>query len=165
MFIPPSPMDHLIVQAGEAADYEVEETALRPNGTPYIITSEPAAWVFDREMGLWTQIASSWWTASPLNEHEGRTRNGRSGPSGPLAEIEQKVAAKSRSSPPEDKPKWWDESLSCGHYETRLRAARLLGSKEEYRHWLKEYAKFLGDENFRERAEDLLSELMGPVYQ
>ncbi|KLT43237.1 WD40 repeat-like protein [Cutaneotrichosporon oleaginosum] len=163
-FIPPTSVRHLIPDAA-GGDQQPVETFLRPNGTPVLVTSEPAAWAFDRDIGVWSQIAASWWSASPLNENEGRTRNGRSGPNGPLAEIEAKVTAMRRDAPPDPKPKWWNESMACGHYETRLRGARLLGSKEEYRHWLKEYAKYLADESFRERAEDVLAELMGPIFQ
>lgn len=157
-------MGYLVPEATEG-ELPPVEAFLRPNGTPILVTSEPAAWAFDRDMGVWTQIAAPWWSASPLNENEGRTRNGRSTPSGPLADIEAKVAAKGRGTPPDPKPQWWDESTACGHYETRLHGARLLGSKDEYRHWLKEYAKYLGEEDFRGRAEDVLAELMGPVYQ
>jgi protein HIRA/HIR1 len=163
--IAPSPARHLIPDAADG-DQPPFEIFLRPNGTPVLVTSEPAAWAFDRDLGDFQQIASPWWSASPLNENEGRTRNGgRSGPSGPLAEIEAKVAAMRRDPPPDPKPEWWNETMACGHYDTRLRGARLLGSKDEYRHWLKEYAKYLADESFRERAEDLLAELMGPVFQ
>ncbi|BEI86202.1 hypothetical protein CcaverHIS002_0604890 [Cutaneotrichosporon cavernicola] len=162
-FVPPTPVRHLVPDVAEG-DMPPVEAFLRPNGTPVLVTSEPAAWAFDREMGVWSQIAASWWSASPLNEHEGRTRNGRSVPNGPLAEIEAKVAAMRSVAPPDSKPNWWNESMACGHYETRLRGARLLGSKDEYRHWLKEYAKYLADESFRERAEDVLAELMGPIF-
>ncbi|BEJ17036.1 hypothetical protein CspHIS471_0604370 [Cutaneotrichosporon sp. HIS471] len=162
-FVPPTPVRHLIPDVAEG-DMPPVEAFLRPNGTPVLVTSEPAAWAFDREMGVWSQIAASWWSASPLNEHDGRTRNGRSVPNGPLAEIEAKVTAMRGVAPPDPKPNWWNESMACGHYETRLRGARLLGSKDEYRHWLKEYAKYLADESFRERAEDVLAELMGPIF-
>lgn len=139
---------------------------VRPNGIPIVITSEPAAWAYDPEVSGWTQIASAWWGNSPLNEV--RTRHGRSVPAqnSPLAEIEQRVSNLTDGAASSgEKPEWWKEAMSIGHYETRLRASRLLESKDEYKHWLREYGKFLGDENFRERAEELVSELMGPVYQ
>lgn len=141
---------------------KVTSATICANGCPVVITSEPAGWAYDTGVGAWTQVASPWWAGSPLNES--RTRGARSSsPSWILAEIEAKLPTE----PPQirNKPKWWDEALSLGHYETRLKATRLLGSKEEYLHWLKQYAKYLGDENFRERAEELIADLVGPVYQ
>lgn len=163
---PPTSIAHLLntpsTSSNPSPPATIESALIYPNGCAVVVTSEPAAWAYDASLAEWTQIASAWWAASPLNEI--RTRAGRSTSSGPLADLEQRVAAAANASPPSDKPKWWDEAVSVGHYETRLRAACLLGSKEEYRTCLREYGKFLGDENFRERAEELVKELMGPKH-
>ncbi len=95
------------------------------------------------------------------------TRRGRAEPSGPLAEIESEVLEAWTGQPVADaeKPEWWNEAMEMGHLEIRMRAAELLGSKEEYRHWLVRYAVVLGKEGFRGRAEELVKELLGPIYQ
>jgi len=149
---------------GSSSKLTLTEVMLRPNGCPIIITSAPVAWAYDADVEGWTQIASSWWGNSPLNEV--RTRGSRNSSShiGPLAEIEQRIAAASEPENTGERPQWWKEYMSAIHYESRLRASRLLDSKDEYKHWLREYSKLLGEENFRERAEDLISDLMGPVY-
>lgn len=163
---PASSISHLLNIASTSSNPSppgtVHSAHIYPNGCAVVVTSEPAAWAYDPDLAEWSQVASAWWAASPLNEI--RTRAGRSTTTGPLGDIEQRVANIATASPPGDKPKWWDEALSVGHYETRLRGARLLGSKEEYRACLREYGKFLGEENFRERAEELVKELMGPKH-
>ncbi|KAL1412113.1 HIR complex subunit [Vanrija albida] len=162
----PSSISHLLnppsSSSNPAATSTVNSVLVRPNGCPVVVTSEPAAWAYDAEFGGWTQIAAPWWSSSPLNET--RTRHGKPTLNGPLSEIEQTVVAGAQVEPPDPKPEHWDLALSTGHYETRLRAARLLDSKDEYKHWLREYSKFLGQESFREQAEELITELMGPVY-
>jgi protein HIRA/HIR1 len=51
-----------------------------------------------------------------------------------------------------------------GHLETRLHATRLLDSPQEYRQALLVYAKKIADEGFKNKAEELVKELYGPVY-
>lgn len=165
--IPPSSIAHLFDPPSSSAKVapvaDLKAIMVRPNGCPVVITSEPAAWAYDQDVAAWTQIATPWWGTSPLSES--RTRGRSSQASGPLAEIEQRIASAADVDQPDKKPQWWDEAMSMGHYETRLRAARLLDSKDEYKHWLREYSKYLAQEDFRERAEELISDLMGPLYQ
>lgn len=162
----PISISHLLnAPRSSSAKITLTEVMLRSNGCPIVITSMPAAWAYDSAVKGWVQIASAWWGNSPLNEV--RTRHSRgSAHAGPLAEIEQRVAAGCTSSAStQEKPQWWKEYMSASHYESRMRACRLLDSKDEYKHWLREYSKLLGEENFRERAEELITELTGPLYQ
>ena len=134
---------------------------LRPNGVPLIITTEPSAYVYDPSRSEWTCICSTWYL-------EGNdTRRGRSEPAGPLAEIEAEIldVLAGRSVTEAEKPEWWSEAMELGHLEGRMRAAELLDSKDEYKHWLVRYASLLGKEGFRGRAEELVRELMGPVFE
>jgi protein HIRA/HIR1 len=164
--VSPISMAHLLdPPRSSSSKITVSEIMLRSNGCPIVITSMPAAWAYDSAILGWVQIASAWWGNSPLNE--ARTRASRASMThiGVLAEIEQRVAAGcDGNSSTKEKPKWWKEYMSASHYESRMRACRLLDSKDEYKHWLREYSKLLGEENFRERAEELINELMGPLY-
>jgi len=63
-----------------------------------------------------------------------------------------------------DKPEWYDLASELRLLEGRIRSSILLDSKDEYKQWLLRYAKVLGDEGFRGRAEELVKEMMGPVY-
>ena len=85
---------------------------------------------------------------------------------GPLAEIESKVVDRMAGRPALEagKPEWWDEAMEMGHLESRMRAAQLIDSKDEYKQWLIRYAAVLGKEGFRARAEELLKDLIGPIY-
>jgi hypothetical protein len=45
-----------------------------------------------------------------------------------------------------------------------MKASILLGSADEYKHWLVRYATYLAEQEFVGRAEELLKDLIGPVY-
>jgi protein HIRA/HIR1 len=60
---------------------------------------------------------------------------------------------------------WWDDALTLGHLETRLRACELLHSPSEYREYLREYARRLGQAGFGNKLEELIKSLHGPIYQ
>ena len=55
-------------------------------------------------------------------------------------------------------------AVSLGHLEVRMKAAAALDSPTEYRTFLTAYAKRLAEEGFRGKAEELVKELLGPVY-
>ena len=56
-------------------------------------------------------------------------------------------------------------SISLAHLETRIKAAIALDSPAEYRGFLLQYSKRLGELGLRSKAEELVRELIGPVYQ
>lgn len=60
-----------------------------------------------------------------------------------------------------DKPEWFDESLISGHLEMRIKGADVLGSHGEWCYWVEEYTKFVGEKDFRERAGELVKDLIG----
>lgn len=137
---------------------------MRPNGVPIVYINEPSAYAYDSARSEWTCICSKWFLeGSPVSD----ARRARAEPPGPLAEVESRVqeAWTGRPISEGDKPEWWNEAIEMGHLEMRMRAAELLDSKEEYRHWLVRYAAVLGKEGFRARAEELVKELLGPIYQ
>ncbi|BGP16724.1 hypothetical protein JCM10213_009142 [Rhodosporidiobolus nylandii] len=55
-------------------------------------------------------------------------------------------------------------AVSLAHLETRMQAAVALDSPNEYKQFLSQYAKRLADEGLRSKAEELVRELLGPVY-
>ncbi|WVQ81686.1 hypothetical protein IAT38_003811 [Cryptococcus sp. DSM 104549] len=154
----PAPFSHLLESASSSQPLDVLNSSVRPNGVPIIVTSEPRAYAYDPALLEWTDISTPWWiNESPLT----------GGPPGPLTDIENAVAAavgSGKERADRHKPKWWDESLGMGHYETKLRACVLLESKEEYQYWLLQYVQYLGNENFMDRATELVKELIGPIY-
>lgn len=59
---------------------------------------------------------------------------------------------------------WLEKAMSLGHLEARMLACLELGAMSgEFRGYLNAYAKRLGDEGFRAKAEELVKELAGPM--
>ncbi|GAA5862936.1 hypothetical protein JCM8547_003626 [Rhodosporidiobolus lusitaniae] len=55
-------------------------------------------------------------------------------------------------------------ATTLAHLETRLQAAERLDSPAEYKVFLSQYARRLAEEGLRSKAEELVRELLGPVY-
>lgn len=58
----------------------------------------------------------------------------------------------------------WKNAMTLGHLEHRMDAAVALDSPSEYRQFLAVYARRLAEEGFRGKAEELVKDLLGPVY-
>lgn len=63
-----------------------------------------------------------------------------------------------------ERPQWWNAALTLGHLESKMHAAKALESPTEYKQALLLYARKLGEEGFRSKAEELIKDLFGPVY-
>lgn len=133
---------------------------IRPNGTPIIFTSEPAAFAFDRELQDWTCVCSPWYLSNSSDASRNR-------PSGSLSQIEQicRLSLQATSeAKANEKLQWWTEALEMGCLDCRIRASALLDSGQEYRHWVMEYTSYIGREGFVDRADELVQELLGPIF-
>ena len=152
----------LAVSSGSIAhlvEPDIEHIDISPFGTPVVITTDSSAYAYDIRLQSWVPICDK----SHLSHHTAT----RGGIIGPLSDFEQKCRSslKNVMNGKNAKPEWWDETQQMGLLDMRLRASVLLGSKEEYRHWLLQYATFLGEQEFTATAEELLKELIGPVYR
>ena len=152
----------LAVSSGSIAhlvEPDILDIDVRSNGTPIVITTDSSAFAYDTRLQSWVPVCDK----SRLS-HDTAPRGGFNGP---LADIEQKCRSSMRNvvNGKNAEPEWWDETQQMGILDMRIRASVLLGSKEEYRHWLLQYATFLGEQEFTGRAEELLKELIGPVYR
>ena len=171
----PTSLSHLLESSfsqPNTTSLDIVKLDVTANGVPIFITSEPSAHAWDIARGGWVIISSPWWLEySPLSE-----RRSRGGPSGPLAEIESEVERLWAGRPSAstggggggaggDRPQWWDETMEMGHLDNRMRASELLQSKDEYKYWVGKYASVLSRGGFRERAEELIKEFLGPIYQ
>lgn len=157
----------------------VETFSIVGKGVPVLITSHPSAFIYDtRKSGFMPLITPFQISGSPLisiaSSAAGASRvRGGSGAQGVVSELEQEVVelyrkATSTTAPDAStstSPEWWDVAMTLQHLEMRMRACEVLESKEEYRNNLKEYARKIGSEGFRGRAEELVKEFMGPIYQ
>lgn len=59
----------------------------------------------------------------------------------------------------------FESSVSIAHLENRIAAALMLGSKDEFKMYLLMYAKRLGAEGLRLKAEELLRTLIGGIVE
>lgn len=63
-----------------------------------------------------------------------------------------------------ERPTWWNIALTLGHLESKMHAARVLDSSQEFKQSLLVYAQRIAHEGFRGKAEELIKELFGPTY-
>ena len=99
-----------------------------------------------------------------LNEQPG---GGVPALSGPAEDVDM-AAATVPEGPPAEPTGSADNyrlAVSLGHLETRIMAAAALDSPSEYRTFVLAYAKRLADAGLRSKAEELIRELLGPIYQ
>lgn len=156
----PTSCGHLL-DSSTATPFEIIHFDVHPTGAVVIQTSEPAAYALDPFSTSWIPLITPFQvTGSPISGSAGPL-----GPRGPLARIEKNLrdAAQLASVPRTERPEWWDEALTLGHLEMRIKGAEALGSGEEWVHWVKEYARYVGKEGFEGRAEEMIKELMGPL--
>lgn len=69
--------------------------------------------------------------------------------------------------PPADdvgRTKDFELTAALRHLELRMAGSILLGCKEEWQHALRAYARRIADEGLKSLAEELVKELLGPVY-
>ena len=59
----------------------------------------------------------------------------------------------------------FESSASIAHLENRVAAALSLGAKEEFRLYLSMYAKRIGAEGLKAKAEELLASLLGGIFE
>ena len=68
-------------------------------------------------------------------------------------------------STPQGTLKEFSIALTLAHLETRLRSAVSLDSPSEYKTSLLTYTRELAKEGLRSKAEELIKEMLGPIYK
>ena len=135
----------------------------RPNGSPILSTTSGITYSYDSGLCTFVKLSEPWW-AEGSDAWSSRPRNSNA-QQAVVASIESAISE--RIPPPPgniQRPEWWTSALTLGHLETKLHAARVLDSCSEYKQSLLVYAKKIADEGFRNKAEELIKELFGPVY-
>lgn len=129
------------------------------NGAPVVFAASGDAFTYDPRLESWVPVCEG-----RLLEHD-TTLSRRE------VEIVQQIEQQCRSmiqplaNGTDSDPDWWQETQQMTLMQIRMRAAVLLGSPDEYRHWLAQYATFLARQDFTGRAEELVKDLIGPLYQ
>ncbi|KAI0264760.1 histone transcription regulator 1 [Gloeopeniophorella convolvens] len=135
----------------------------RPNGSPIVSTTSGVTYSYDSDLCAFVKLSEPWW-AEGSDSWSSRPRNS-SPQQAIVASIESAISE--RIPPPPgttQHPQWWTSAMTLGHLESKLHAARVLDSSTEYKQALLVYAKKIADEGFRNKAEELIKELFGPIY-
>jgi len=135
----------------------------RPNGSPIVCVTSGVTYSFDSNLCSFVKLSEPWW-AEGSDAWSSRPRNS-STQQAVVASIENAISDRITPSPgTTQRPTWWTSALTLGHLESKLHAARVLESSVEYKQILLVYAKKIADEGFRNKAEELIKDLFGPVY-
>jgi len=135
----------------------------RPNGSPIISATSGVTYSFDSNLCSFVKLSEPWW-AEGSDAWSSRPRNS-SPQQAVVASIESAISERINPSPgTTQRPAWWTSALTLGHLESKLHAARVLDSSVEYKQILLVYAKKIADEGFRNKAEELIKDLFGPIY-
>lgn len=145
---------------GHLAEPDLASIDLCENGTPVVISTGSDAFAYDSDMQSWVPICET-----RLLEYDIAT--GRE-PQGPLCRVELECTNTNKptaNGTDTTDLEWWSETQQITLLEMRISASVLLGSRDEYRYWLSQYAVFLARQSFVGRADELLKDLIGPLYQ
>jgi protein HIRA/HIR1 len=135
----------------------------RPNGSPIVSMTSGVTYSFDSNLCSFVKLSEPWW-AEGSDAWSSRPRNS-SMQQAVVASIESTISERITPSPgTTQRPTWWTSALTLGHLESKLHAARVLDSSVEYKQILLVYAKKIADEGFRNKGEELIKDLFGPVY-
>ena len=158
-------MRPLLSPNGSAGGTTIGITSLvaRPNGSPIVSSTSGVTYSYDSRLCSFVKLCEPWW-AEGSDAWSSRPRN-TSTQQGVVASMENAISE--RIAPPPgtaQRPAWWTSALTLGHLESKLHAARVLDSSIEYKQILLVYAKKIADEGFRNKAEELIKDLFGPIY-
>lgn len=138
---------------------DVHKFYVHTNGVPVVVLSNALAVGLDPEKNALLTLSSAWLAQhSTAWDATGAARE-------PVRSIESEVAAmrsthaSSVSTHPE-----FALAATLRHLETRIAAAELLESANEYRQAVHALARQLAEQGIRNQAEDLLRSLLGPIY-
>jgi len=143
----------------------IVSATVRPNGAPIVQCSTGVAHSYVASLSSWIKLSERWW-AEGSDAWQGRQRSSSNAAArGIVAFVEGALPTSGEESGADtQRPTWWSAAMTLGHLETKLHAALVLDSPQEYKQVLLVYAKKVADEGFRAKAEELIKDLFGPVY-
>ena|ERR1700734_1177002 len=161
-YFPPISLSTLL---SSSPNCTILSATVRPNGAPIIQCSTGVAHSYEPSLSSWIKLSERWW-AEGSDVWQGRQRSSSNAASrGIVASVENAMPTSGDDSGADkQRPTWWSAAMTLGHLETKLHAARVLDSPQEYKQVLLVYAKKVADEGFRAKAEELIKDLFGPVY-
>ncbi|KAJ7885157.1 histone transcription regulator 1 [Mycena olivaceomarginata] len=147
-------------------NYTITAAKIQPNGAAILTCSSGVVYSYDTALLSFVKLTERWWSeGSDVWQARQRSATNPTANRGVLSLTEGSIAGGLASSGADKKrPQWWNMAMTLGHLETRMHAARVLESPAEYKQALAQYTKKLADEGYRAKAEELIRDLLGPVY-
>lgn len=153
----------IITTTASEQSISIKQAQVRPNGTVWIQLSSGTCYAYNADLQAWEELCGTWlaensplWTRTRGNSNRNVVSGMETDLNGLQPALEQTLA--------NDKPRWWEDALTLGHLETRMRAAVLLDSAVEYKSYLLMYAKKIAEEGYKGKGEELVRDLHGPIY-
>ncbi|KAJ9118347.1 hypothetical protein QFC22_004263 [Naganishia vaughanmartiniae] len=153
----------IITTSGSDQMISIKQAQVRPNGTVWVQLSSGTCYAYNADFQAWEELCSTWlaessplWTRTRGNSNKNVVTGMEADLNGLQPALVQDLA--------NDKPRWWQDALTLGHLETRMRAAILLDSAVEYKSFLLMYAKKIAEEGYKGKGEELVRDLHGPIY-
>lgn len=141
----------------------IRQAHIRPSGTPWIQLSSGASYAYNPDFQAWEELCNTWLAESSpvwIRTRGTANKNVVAGLETDLNSLQPNL----RQDITGGKPRWWNDAMTLGHLEIRMRAAILLDSAAEYKSFLLMYAKKIAEEGYKSKGEELVRELYGPVY-
>ena len=158
----PTDMGHLLEPG-----VEIHLASIRPNGAPLFQLTNGAAYVYNKDTQVFEEVCSlrfarfsSLWT---------RTRASTTAQRNIIAHLETTLnalrpdIAEAAQSVVAAKPRWFNDATELGHLEMRIQACATLHSPNEFKTFLMAYARKIAEEGYKNKAEQVIKDLHGPV--
>ncbi|KAJ6466627.1 histone transcription regulator 1 [Mycena vulgaris] len=147
-------------------NYTITAVKVQPGGASILTCSNGVVYSYDAALLTFVKLTERWWSeGSDVWQARQRSATNPTANRGVLSVTEGSIAGSPESSGADKKrPKWWNMAMTLGHLETRMHSARLLDSPAEYKQALAQYTKKLAEEGFKAKAEELIRDLLGPMY-
>ncbi|KAL7412023.1 WD40-repeat-containing domain protein [Mrakia frigida] len=140
---------------------QIIQSSFRPTHAHLFLLSNGTAYTFSSRLSSWLIISSKWFAHGSIFWEK---RPPTSATRGIVAQVDAVLDEQSDGRGFLPTSPWWEKAMSLGHLEGRMLACLELGAMSgEYRGYLNAYAKRLGDEGFRAKAEELVKDLAGPM--
>ncbi|KAJ7253679.1 TUP1-like enhancer of split-domain-containing protein [Mycena haematopus] len=147
-------------------NYTITSAKIQPNGAAILTCSSGVVYSYDTVLLSFVKLTERWWSeGSDVWQARQRSATNPTANRGVLSVTEGSIAGSLDSTGADKKrPQWWNVAMTMGHLETRMHSARLLDSPTEYKQALAQYTKKLAEEGYRAKAEELIRDLLGPMY-
>ena len=165
----------------DASPPTIASARVRPNGAPVISLTDGRVYSFDPALRSWVQLSSPWWARGSeiWESRRGSAARGvvkflessvnevvvsAGGVDAMDVDGAQPATPDGEVQPPVGVASDWPLAMTLGHLETRMAAALALDSPVEYKAFVLQYAQRIAAEGLRSKADELVRDLLGPVY-